>query len=143
MQTAQERGIHVCGYHTNQAALAPKAYLTGAEWNWGTVYKSYIDKIKAGEIAPGKKWEHVVRGGMKDGFVKMSAYGPDVSAEAKGKIEAVKAEMMKGSFVIFKGPLKDNKGATVIAEGASQAQTDPILEKMNYLVAGVIGDTGL
>lgn len=143
VQTAQERGIHVCGYHTNQLALAPKAYLTGAEWNWSTVYRSYIEKIKAGDIAPGKPWQHLVRGGMKDGFVKMSAYGPDVSDQAKAKIEAVKAQMMAGTFVIFKGPLTDNKGKVVIPEGTAQVQTDPVLEKMNYLVAGVVGDTGL
>ncbi len=142
VQTAQERGIHVCGYHTNQAALAPKAYLTGAEWNWGTVYKAYVDQIKSGAIAPDKEWGHLVRGGMKEGFVKMSAYGPDVTPEAKAKIEEVKAQMMAGAFVIFKGPLEDNKGKVVIPAGTALAQTDPVLEQMSYLVAGVVGDTG-
>jgi len=144
VQTAQERGIHVAGYHTNQSALAPKAYLTGAEWNWATVYKDYIAKVQSGEITPGKPWSpHLKRGGMKDGFVKMSPYGPDVTDASKAKIEAVKSKMMDGSFVIFAGPIKDNKGNVVVAEGVSQVQTDPNLEKMNYLVEGVVGDTGL
>lgn len=144
VQTAQERGIHVAGYHTNQSALAPKAYLTGAEWNWATVYKDYIAKVQSGEITPGKPWSpHLKRGGMKDGFVKMSPYGPDVTEESKAKIEAVKGKMMDGSFVIFAGPIKDNKGNVVIAEGVTQVQTDPKLEQMNYLVEGVVGDTGL
>jgi basic membrane protein A len=43
--------------------------------------------------------------------------------------------------VIFKGPLKDNKGNTVIASGVDRGQTDAELEKMNYLVEGVIGAT--
>ena len=47
--------------------------------------------------------------------------------------------MMKGDFVIFKGPLKDNTGKIVIAAGTAQKQTDPVLEQMNYLVEGVIG----
>jgi basic membrane protein A len=80
---------------------------------------------------------------MKDGFVKMSPYGPDVTEESKAKIEAVKGKMMDGSFVIFAGPIKDNKGNVVIAEGVTQVQTDPKLEQMNYLVEGVVGDTGL
>ena len=137
VQTAEARGIFVCGYHCNQSKLAPKGYLIGAEWNWGKVYEDYIKKIKAGE-----KWEHLVRGGLKDGFVKMSDYGPAVSAEAKTKIEAVKAEMLAGTFVIFKGPMLDNKGATVIAAGETKVQTDPSLEAMNYLVEGVVGSTG-
>ena len=48
--------------------------------------------------------------------------------------------MMAGTFVIFKGPLKDNKGKIVIAAGKTR-QTEPELEKMNYLVEGVIGAT--
>ena len=40
VETAAKRGKMVCGYHANQAKLAPKAYLTGAEWNWVTAYKT-------------------------------------------------------------------------------------------------------
>jgi len=72
----------------------------------------------------------------------MSPFGPAVSADAKTKFEAVKAEMMAGNFVIFKGPLKDNKGKEVIAAGTSLVQTDPVLEGMDYLVTGVVGSTG-
>ncbi len=38
VETAAKRGKMVCGYHASQAKLAPKAYLTGAEWNWLTAY---------------------------------------------------------------------------------------------------------
>jgi simple sugar transport system substrate-binding protein len=46
---------------------------------------------------------------------------------------------MEGSFVIFKGPLKDNSGKEVIAKDKSYAQTAIELEGMDYLVEGVIG----
>jgi basic membrane protein A and related proteins len=72
----------------------------------------------------------------------MSAYGPAVSAAAKAKADAIKAEMMKGTFAIFKGTgagLKDNKGAVVIAGGKALGQFEAELEKMNYLVEGVVG----
>ncbi len=48
---------------------------------------------------------------------------------------------MGDGFVIFAGPIKDNKGATVIAAGTMRGQTDIELEKMGYLVEGVIGST--
>ena len=51
-------------------------------------------------------------------------------------------KMVEGSFVIFKGGLKDNKGKVVIPEGKDQIQTDPVLESMDYLVEGVVGTTG-
>jgi simple sugar transport system substrate-binding protein len=87
----------------------------------------------------GKPLQNFVRGGLKDGFVKMSAYGKAVSDPAKKKADAIKAQMMKGEYVIFKGPLKDNTGKIVIAAGSELKQTDPVLEQMNYLVEGVIG----
>ena len=134
VETAEKRGIYSSGYHASQAALAPKGYLTGAEWDWSTPYAAFIKAAQTGAPMP-----NLLRGGLKDGYVKMSPYGPAVSAAAKTKADAVKAEMMKGSFVIFKGPLKDNKGNVVIAAGKSIDQFDPELEKMNYLVEGVIG----
>ena len=44
-------------------------------------------------------------------------------------------------MVIYKGPLKDNTGKVVIPAGAEQKQTDVALEKMDYLVEGVVGKT--
>ena len=38
IETAEKRGIFCSGYHASQAALAPKGYLTGAEWDWSTPY---------------------------------------------------------------------------------------------------------
>ena len=134
VETAERRGIHVCGYHANQATLAPKGYLTGAEWNWLTPYTAHVKDAQGG-----KPLANFVRGGLKDGFVKMSAYGPAVSEAARKKADAVKAQMMKGDFVIFKGPIKDNTGKTVIDTGVARKQTDVVLEEMNYLVEGVLG----
>jgi len=87
----------------------------------------------------GAPFKNFVRGGLKEGFVKMSPYGKAVSDPARKKADAVRAEMMKGDYAIFKGPLKDNTGKEVIAAGAAQKQTDPVLEQMNYLVEGVLG----
>jgi basic membrane protein A len=134
VETAERRGAFVCGYHANQATLAPKGYLTGAEWNWLTPYTMHVKDAQAG-----KPLVNFLRGGLKDGFVKPSAYGKAVSDAARKQADAAKAQMMKGDFVIFKGPLKDNTGKTVIAAGVAQKQTDVVLEQMNYLVEGVIG----
>jgi basic membrane protein A and related proteins len=134
VETAEKRGIFSSGYHASQAALAPKGYLTGAEWDWATPYNLQIKAAQSGAAMP-----NFLRGGLKDGYVKMSPYGAAVSAAAKKKADEIKAAMMKGSYVIFKGALKDNKGNTVIAAGTSLDQFNPELEKMNYLVEGVLG----
>lgn len=134
VETAAKRGKMVCGYHASQAKLAPNAYLTGAEWNWLTAYKTILEAAQAGKPHP-----NFLRGGLKEGYVKTSAYGPMVTDAAKKQADDVKAKMVAGSFDIFKGPLKDNKGKEVIAAGQVQKQTDLKLEQMNYLVEGVVG----
>ena len=134
VETAAKRGKMVCGYHASQAKLAPNAYLTGAEWNWLTAYKTIIEAAQSGKPHP-----NFMRGGLKEGYVKTSPYGSMVTDAAKKNADDIKAKMIAGTFDIFKGPLKDNKGNTVIAAGKSFKQTDIELEKMNYLVEGVIG----
>ncbi len=134
VETAERRGVFVSGYHANQAALAPKGYLTGAEWNWAKIYSDYVEHVRAGTPYP-----HLLRGGLKDGFVKLSPYGPAVTTETQKQADAARAAFMDGSFVLFKGPIKDNTGKVVIPAGTSLAQTDISLEKMSYLVEGVVG----
>jgi simple sugar transport system substrate-binding protein len=126
----------VCGYHCDQSALAPKAYLTGAEWNWEALYPKFVKMIQAGEQIP-----NFYRGGLKEEIVKCSPYGAMVSAEARKHADEVKAKLMAGDYTIFAGPVTDNKGKTVIASGTNQGQKDPELEKMDYLVEGVVGAT--
>ncbi len=134
METAEKRGVFCSGYHASQAALAPKGYLTGAEWDWATPYNAQIKAAQSGAAMP-----NFLRGGLKDGYVKMSPYGAAVGAAAKAKADEIKALMVKGGYAIFKGGLKDNKGAVVIPAGKNLDQFDAELEKMNYLVEGVIG----
>ena len=136
IQTAEKRGIYSCGYHTDQAVLAPNGFLTGAEWNWGKVYKDYAEMIKSG-----KKIPNLIRGGLREGIVKSSPYGKHVSAKAKHHADAVRKKFMEGKMVVYKGPIKDNTGKVVIPAGKSYAQTDIWLESMNWLVEGVIGTT--
>jgi simple sugar transport system substrate-binding protein len=136
VETAERAGIFTCGYHCNQAKLAPKGYLTGAEWNWERIYVDMVNDMKAAK-APG----NFVRGGLKEGYVRTSAYGPAVPAAAKDKADAAKTAILNGSLAIYKGALKDNKGNTVIPAGTSYVITEPKLESMNYLVEGVVGST--
>lgn len=134
IEAAEKRGIHSCGYHTSQAPLAPNGYLTGAEWSWGKVYTDYVQSIQAGN-----KFMAMVRGGLKEGIVKTSPYGPAVSDAARKAADAVKAKFLDGSFLIFKGPLRDNTGKVVIAAGKAYPQAAIELESMNYLVEGAVG----
>ena len=57
----------------SQAKLAPNGYLTGAEWNWLTPYTTHRRSARR----PASRMPNFLRGGLKEGFVKMSAVRPD------------------------------------------------------------------
>lgn len=139
VETAEKRGIFSSGYHASQASLAPKGFLTGAEWNWTNVYTKYVEMLQSGKMTKDGSIPHLVRGGFKEGFLKLTPYGVAVSEAAKTDAESSKAKFMDGTMVIYKGGLKDNKGTVIIPEGKDMVQTSIELEKMNWLVEGVVG----
>jgi simple sugar transport system substrate-binding protein len=136
METAAGRGCYICGYHADQSSLAPEKYLTGAEWNWAEVYTGMVQTVLDGGTI-----DNFVRGGLADGFIKMSPLGPAVTDAARAQFEATKAEIMAGGFSVIKGPLNDNAGNGLLAAGEALVETDIALESMDYLVEGVIGST--
>ena len=136
IETAAGRGSFVCGYHADQTSLAGDKYLTGAEWNWAGVYTGMVATVQGGGTI-----ENFVRGGLAENFIKMSPLGPAVSDAGRAQFEATKAEIMAGGFAAYKGPLKDNTGAEVVAAGVSLVETDVSIESMGYLVDGVLGST--
>lgn len=139
IETAERRGMLTVGYHASQATLAPKGYLTGAEWDWTKVYANYAKLIQAGKTLMNGGIPHLLRGGYKEGFVKISDYGPAVSEVAKQDAEAARTKLQDGSLVIYKGGLKDNTGEVVVPAGKDYLATAVELESMNWLVEGVIG----
>lgn len=139
METAEKRGIFSSGYHANQSKLAPKGYLTGAEWDWASVYTSYVEMIRGGKTLMNGGIPHLVRGGFKEKFLKLSPYGSAVAEQAKKDADAAKAKFIDSSMVVYKGGLKDNTGKVVIPDGKDFKQQDGELEKMNWLAEGVIG----
>ncbi len=134
IETAEKRGLFTTGYHTNQMVLAPKGYLTGAEWDWPSLYPRLVRSAMAKQPIP-----NMLRGGFHSGFVRSSPYNPIVPAAARKQADAIRARFLAGNVAIFKGPIQDNKGSTVIAAGTVLDEHDVTLEQMNYLVAGVAG----
>jgi simple sugar transport system substrate-binding protein len=139
IETAERRGLMSCGHNTSQAALAPKGYLTGAEYDWTSVYTQFAEAIQAGKTLMNGGIPHLIRGGIKEKFIKTSPWGSAASDEAKKAGEAALAQLQAGSLVIYKGPLKDNTGKEVIPAGVEYGQRAIELESMDYLVEGVIG----
>ena len=133
--TAEKRGVYCTGYHCNQSKLAPKGYLTGAEWNWAKVYGLCRHDSKRADCSSS------CGGGLKEGIVKVSGYNQVVTEAVRKQADTAKDKFMNGGMIVYKGPIKDNTGRVVIAAGKEHVQTDIWLESMDWLVEGIIGST--
>ncbi|MEF2146252.1 MAG: BMP family ABC transporter substrate-binding protein [Desulfovibrionaceae bacterium] len=132
-EAAEERGAYSIGYNTDMAAFAPKAHLTAAVWNWAPLYLETVEQIKAGTWKGNQSlWE-----GMDKGIVDIAPFGPMVPEEVKALVAEKKAELQKGNDFVFVGPIKNQAGEIVVAEGATP--TDGELLGMKYFVEGVVG----
>jgi simple sugar transport system substrate-binding protein len=133
IETAEGRGVKTCGHNASQAPLAPKGFITGAEYKWITIYSQFADLLSKGEALP-----NFVRGGYDKDYVQNTAYGAGATPEAIAAADAAKADM-KALKPVFVGPLKDNAGNEVIAAGTEHAPYDVWLEQTSFLVDGVVG----
>ena len=134
IQTAESRGVKTCGHNANQAPLAPKGFVTGAEYKWSTIYTGFAAKIKSGEELP-----NVTFGGYDKDMVQNSPYGAGATPEAIKAADAAIAELKAGK-PIFRTAITDNKGKIVLANAPKDNYAEP-LNNMDYLVEGVIGST--
>ncbi|MEO6014477.1 MAG: BMP family ABC transporter substrate-binding protein [Devosia sp.] len=131
IETAESRGIKTTGHNANQATLAPKGFITGAELKWGTVYTQY-----AALIAKGEKLPNVNEGGYDKDMVASTPFGAGATEPAIAAATAAIADMTAGK-PIFVGPLKDNTGKVVI-EG-TLGLYDGALWGTDYLLEGIVG----
>ncbi|RST85407.1 BMP family ABC transporter substrate-binding protein [Aquibium carbonis] len=131
IETAETRGVKSCGHNASQAPLAPKGFITGAEYKWETIYKIYADALAAGQPLP-----NFIAGGYHNDMLRNSDFGAGASPEGVKAAEAA-IEGLKAGKPIYVGPLKDNAGNVVIE--SSMDNYAPVLDGMNYLLEGVQG----
>lgn len=141
VQMAERRGIFANGYQFNQASMAPRGFLTGAEWHWGTVYCRYAEMLRAGKSVTDGTIPRRISGTLKDAFCRLSPFGPSVTERTRQAIAAARAKIIDGSLAIYQGPIRDNTGQMRIGAGVNLHVTDTELDKMDWLVEGVTGKT--
>ena len=131
IETAEGRGVKSAGHNASQAPLAPKGFITGAEYKWETIYKAYADAIAAGTPLP-----NFLVGGYNNDMLRNTAYGAGATPEAITAADAAIAALKAGE-PIYKGTLKDNAGNVVVDK--TYDNYDPYLDGMNWLLEGVQG----
>lgn len=138
VENSERRDIYTCGYHTDLSELAPRGFLTGAEWNWAAGGQF----VKAWQT--GGPYTNLLRGGFRQDMVAISPFGKAVPEDVRAKILKIRQGFVDDSFKLYRGPLKDNEGNVVLKEGQVIANDDNKFKlAVNFLVEGAIGKTGL
>jgi simple sugar transport system substrate-binding protein len=132
LKTAEEKGKRAFGWDSDMTAYGPKAHLASAVINWTPYYIKATKDALEGTWATGGVWW-----GVKEGAIDVVSIAEDVPADTKAKVEAIKAGLKDGSFSIWKGPLVDNTGKTILKK--DEVADDKFLSGVKFYVKGVDG----
>jgi len=131
-KAAQERGALSIGYDSDMRSFVGDSVLASPVWNWGSYYVATTQEALNGTWKTHQLW-----GGMKEGIVTLSEFSPRVPSDVKKLVEAEKTKILDGSWDVFCGPVKDQKGKTVVPSGSCMSDVDML--NMNFFVEGVVG----
>ena len=80
-----------------------------------------------------------VTGTLKDEFCGLSPFGPSVTEASRARLAAAKSAILDGSLEIYRGPMRNNEGGIAIPAGKVLKIDDMELDRMDWLVEGVVG----
>jgi len=132
LRAAAAAGKHGFGWDSDMSSYAPKAHLASAVVNWAPYYIKATRDVLDGTWTTGRTWW-----GVKQGAIDLVAISDKVPAEAKAKIDAIKAGLKDGSFVIWKGPIVGQDGKEILKSG--EVADDKFLGGINFYVKGIDG----
>lgn len=131
-KAAKDAGKLSIGYDADMAQFVGDTVLTSPVWNWGTYYISTVKAVLDGT------WEtHQYWGGLADDVVMLADFSPLVPDDVKTLVEEKKAELVSGDKGVFCGPISNQDGEVVVAEGECMADGDML--GFGWFVEGVVG----
>ena len=132
LQAAEKMGKRAFGWDSDMKAYAPQAHLASSIINWMPYYTKATKDVLEGTWTTGSAWW-----GVKEGAVDLVSLADDIPEDVKKHVDDIKAGLKDGSFVIWKGPVVDNKGKVLLAKDA--VADDEFLNAINFYVKGVEG----
>ncbi len=133
VSTAESRGVYSIGFQSLAAQkFAPNYWITGTGFTLGGKLTWVASTVIDGTWKPiFKRW------GIPEGGMAIAPYGPKVPQKVKDAVSRASADLAAGNTIVFKGPIKDQKGKVKVAQGA--VLTDDVMGSVDWFVEGVIG----
>jgi basic membrane protein A and related proteins len=132
VQGAAQEGAWAVGSESDMTEFAPDEYLTGTIWDWCNFYKQAMEEVASGEFEPGEFY-----GGLDDGTVTLAPINPAVPEDVQQQVEEAEQAIIDGELDYWQGPLNNNQGEEVVAEGETVTIED--INGMDWLIEGVEG----
>ena len=133
-QAAEKAGVYAFGQASNQESFCPNSHLTAIEDVWGPYYAERAQALIDGSWSSQDTWD-----GMQKGMVVMSPYNETLmSADLIAEAQAMEEGIKDGSLHPFTGPIYDQAGELVVADG--EVASDGMLLGMNFYVQGIDGE---
>lgn len=134
-EVARDRKLKFIGFQANYAKLLPPGLLLGSVLpDWDAYYLSRTQAVLDDAWVPDRTW-----GGLKDGMVSLDVVTANVSQAVRRQLAQVRQQLIKGERTVFGGVIRANDGTVRQLAGT---MSDEGLQKMNWLVEGVIGRIG-
>ena len=133
-QAAQEAGGYCTGYNIDMHDYAPTAVLTSFVWDWSPQFTEIITQVATGSWTSDLKIAN-----MADGSATLAPWNEEIMPEdVIAQCEQMYQSIIDGETVVLAGPLTDQNGNELLAEG----ETFTIDELINcyWFLDNVIGD---
>ena len=133
MSTAESRGAYSIGFQSLAAQdFAPEYWISGIGFTLGGKLTWLASTVLDGS------WEPIfLRCGIGDGCMAMAPFGPNVPQNVQDQVLQAKEDIESGSIIVFTGPVVDQDGNVVVAEG--EVLIPDLMSSVDWFVQGVTG----
>ncbi len=132
-QAAEDAGAYWLGSYSDQSSFAPNAWLGSQCWNFGDYYTEQVQNVLDGTWKSEAYW-----GTLGNGMVEFCGPSDKVPADLATQVATTHKEIADGTDDIWAGPIFDQAGKEVVAEGATLDADQQA--SMDWFVKGVVGD---
>lgn len=133
LQAAENAGKLAFGWDSDMSAFGGNAHLGSAIADWSNYYRKTVQSVLDGTW----KGNQISRWGVPEGQNDLVSISDKIPAEARTKIDEIKAKMKDGSFDVFTGPLQDGSGKERLAAGVRA--DDDWMGKIDFFLPGIEG----
>ena len=130
LQKAEAKGVWTGYWNLDFREAAPTKYVNNFDLTgFGPFYEDQFSKLLAGT------WAAETQSVLLD--CPLGTWGPNVPQNVQDAVAAAAAKLKDGSLAVYTGPLKDTKGAEVVAAGKTIDRQGSYA--VNFAVEGVTG----